>query len=135
MTGLRAEVRAVLAAYGVAPYDQCDAWMRGYDPAFTARLAEAGLIGLTWPAELGGRGAGAVDRLVVTEELLRVGAPVAAHWIADRQIGPAILRHGSPELQQEILPRIASGEVTFCLGMSESESGSDLAAARTRASA
>jgi alkylation response protein AidB-like acyl-CoA dehydrogenase len=133
VNALRTEVRTVVAAAGIAPYEQCDAWMRGHDPAFTTRLAEAGLIGLTWPAELGGRGAGAVDRLVVTEELLRVGAPVAAHWIADRQIGPAILRHGSPELQQAILPRIASGEITFCLGMSESESGSDLAAVRTRA--
>jgi len=107
--------------------------MRGHDAAFTKLLARRGLIGLTWPEPLGGSDAGNVERLVVTEELLRVGAPVAAHWIADRQIGPAILRYGSPELQQEFLPRIAAGDVTFCLGMSESESGSDLAAVRTKA--
>jgi alkylation response protein AidB-like acyl-CoA dehydrogenase len=111
----------------------CDAWLRGHDPAFTRVLAEHRLIGLTWPPHLGGRGVGNTDRLVVTEELLRAGAPVAAHWIADRQIGPAILRHGTPELQREYLPRIAAGEVTFCLGMSESGSGSDLAALLTKA--
>jgi len=72
-------------------------------------------------------------RLVVTEELLRAGAPVAAHWIADRQIGPAILRHGSEELQQEILPGIVSADFIFCLGMSEPDAGSDLASVRTSA--
>src|SRR5690606_17548873 len=72
-------------------------------------------------------------RLVITEELLVAGAPVAAHWIADRQIGPAILRYGTPELKAEFLPRIAAAEVTFCLGMSEPEAGSDLAAVRTTA--
>jgi len=111
----------------------CDAWLRGYDLDFTKALAERGWIGITWPTELGGGGRSNSARLVVTEELLRVGAPVAAHWIADRQIGPAILRYGSTHLQQTYLPRIAAGEVTFCLGMSETESGSDLASVRTTA--
>ena len=133
MTGIRDEVRSVIAGSGTELNSTCDAWLRGHDIEFTKLLAAHGLIGITWPVAYGGRGATAVDRLIVTEELLRVAAPVAAHWIADRQIGPAILRHGSPELQQEFLPRIAAGEVTFCLGMSESESGSDLAALRTRA--
>jgi alkylation response protein AidB-like acyl-CoA dehydrogenase len=70
-------------------------------------------------------------RLVVTEELLRAGAPVAAHWVAERQIGPAILRYGSDELKEEFLPQIAAGDLTVCLGMSESEAGSDLSAVRT----
>jgi alkylation response protein AidB-like acyl-CoA dehydrogenase len=129
----RRGVRALIAESGMTRYAQCDAWMRGHDLAFTKELAAHHLIGLTWPREFGGRDASNVERLVVTEELLRVGAPVAAHWIADRQIGPAILRHGSPALQEQFLPRIAAGEVTFCLGMSETESGSDLAAVRTRA--
>lgn len=72
-------------------------------------------------------------RLVVTEELLRVGAPVAAHWIGERQIGPSLLRFGSRDLQDEFLPRILSSEASFCLGMSETEAGSDLAAVRTTA--
>jgi alkylation response protein AidB-like acyl-CoA dehydrogenase len=130
---LRREVRTVIAGSGVPRFARCDAWMRGHDPQFTAALARHGLIGVNWPGEFGGRDAGSVGRLVVTEELLRAGAPVAAHWIADRQIGPAILRYGSRDLQDRLLPGIVAGRITFCLGMSEPESGSDLAAVRTRA--
>lgn len=131
LTGLRAEVRKLLDQWEFTP--QCDAWLRGHDPSFSRALAEHGWIGMTWPVEVGGGGRSNLARLVVTEELLRAGAPVAAHWIADRQIGPAILRAGSAELRRAFLPRIASGEVTFCLGMSETESGSDLASVRTTA--
>ena len=130
---VREVVRAAIAAWSGLSSPQCDAWLFGHDPEFTRLLAGRGLIGITWPKEFGGRAGSALDRLVVTEELLRAGAPVAAHWVADRQIGPAILRYGDRELQQEFLPRIAAGQVTFCLGMSEPESGSDLAAVRTRA--
>ncbi|WLS45331.1 acyl-CoA dehydrogenase family protein [Micromonospora profundi] len=111
----------------------CDAWLRSYDADFSRALAGQGWIGITWPREYGGQARSNRHRLVVTEELLRAGAPVAAHWIADRQIGPAILRYGSPELRSRYLPGIASGAVTFCLGMSETESGSDLASVRTTA--
>ena len=110
-----------------------DSWLRSFDPEFSKALAAAGLIAMTYPAEFGGAGRSNVERLAVTEELLRAGAPVAAHWIGDRQIGPAILRHGSRALQQEIVPLIASGEAVFCLGMSEPEAGSDLASVRTTA--
>lgn len=132
---LRAEVRALVEQWrGAGRFEpQCDAWLRGYDPEFSGALAERGWIGLTWPRDLGGSEQSAVARLVLTEELLRTGAPVAAHWMGDRQIGPAILRYGTPELQRRYLPRIAAGEVTFCLGMSETESGSDLASVRTKA--
>lgn len=137
LTELRARVRAVVERWstqrGFTP--RCDAWLRGHDPDFSRELAAHGWIGMTWPAELGGGDRSALERLVVTEELLRAGAPVAAHWIADRQIGPAILRYGSPELQRRFLPGIARGEVTFCLGMSETEAGSDLASVRTVAEA
>ncbi|MEU8367370.1 acyl-CoA dehydrogenase family protein [Micromonospora tulbaghiae] len=111
----------------------CDAWLRSYDTEFSRALADRGWIGLTWPREYGGQARSNRARLVVTEELLRAGAPVAAHWIADRQIGPAVLRYGSPALRERYLPAIAAGEVTFCLGMSETESGSDLASVRTTA--
>jgi alkylation response protein AidB-like acyl-CoA dehydrogenase len=104
--------------------------MRGFDPDISRELADLGLLGIAWPAEYGG-GLGQVARLAVTEELLRAGAPVAAHWIGERQIGPAILRHGSEELRAEILPLIARAEAVFCLGMSEPDAGSDLAAVRT----
>jgi alkylation response protein AidB-like acyl-CoA dehydrogenase len=127
---LRDTVRELVANWDITP--TCDAWMRGHDPAFSRAMAERGLIGITWPEPFGG-GRSNLARLVVTEELLRVGAPVGAHWIADRQIGPAILRNGSPSLREELLPGIAAGEITFCLGMSETEAGSDLASVRTRA--
>lgn len=110
---------------------RCDSWMRSFDRAFSRRVAQQGWLGISWPAEHGGGGRSHLARLVVTEELLRAGAPIAAHWIAERQIGPAILRYGSPELKAELLAPIAAGEVTFCLGMSEPEAGSDLAAVRT----
>ena len=111
-----------------------DAWLRSFDPAFSRALAERGWLGMTWPREVGGAGRSNLARLVLTEELLRAGAPVAAHWIGDRQIGPSILRHGTTELREEVLPGIAAGESVFCLGMSEPEAGSDLAAVRTTAS-
>ena len=110
-----------------------DSWVRSFDTTFSKALAEQGLIGMTWPKRVGGGEYSNRDRLAVTEELLRAGAPVAAHWIADRQIGPAILRHGTEALQQEILPAITSADALFCLGMSEPEAGSDLAAVRTAA--
>ncbi|MFD8098503.1 acyl-CoA dehydrogenase family protein [Nocardia fluminea] len=112
---------------------RCDSWVRSFDIDFSRKLAANGFVGMTWPVEYGGGGATNVARLAATEELLRAGAPVAAHWIADRQIGPSILRHGSERLKQEILPGITRGDHLFCLGMSEPEAGSDLAAVRTRA--
>lgn len=110
-----------------------DSWLRSVDVEFSKELGARGLIGMAWPREYGGGEFSNTDRLAVTEELLRAGAPVAAHWIADRQIGPAILRHGTPELRQEILRGIISADYLFCIGMSEPEAGSDLAAVRTTA--
>lgn len=132
---LRRQVRDLADRWRAAGRFQpvCDAWLRGHDIEFSREMARRGWIGITWPVEYGGGGRSNLARLVVTEELLRAGAPVAAHWIADRQIGPAILRYGTPRLRREFLPRIAAAEVTFCLGMSETEAGSDLAAVRTTA--
>ena len=112
---------------------QCDAWIQGYDPSFTKRVADRGWIGLMWPREYGGQERSFVDRLVVTEEMLRYGAPAACHWFADRQIGGCILRYGTDKQKQEFLPRIVRGEIYVGLGMSEPEAGSDLASLKTRA--
>jgi alkylation response protein AidB-like acyl-CoA dehydrogenase len=101
--------------------------------AFSAALAERGWIGMAVPARYGGRDATAVDRFVVVEELLRWGAPVGHHWVADRQIAPVLLRYGSEEQKRWLLPRICRGELCFCIGMSEPDAGSDLASVRTRA--
>lgn len=131
----RTEVAQTLRAWQDAGVftPACDNWLRGFDRDFSRRLAQQGWLGLTWPVEYGGAARSAVDRLVLTEELLRAGAPVAAHWMADRQIGPAVLRFGTDEQRRRHLPPVAAGESTWCLGMSEPDSGSDLASVRTTA--
>ena len=86
---------------------------------------------MTIPPEYGGHGRSALDRYVVVEELLAAGAPVAAHWISDRQVGPNLLRYGSEALKQRYLPAIAQGACYFAIGLSEPDAGSDLAAVRT----
>ncbi|HYZ32116.1 MAG TPA: acyl-CoA dehydrogenase family protein [Crenalkalicoccus sp.] len=105
----------------------------GFDPEFSRRMGARGLLGLTWPREYGGHERSALERHVMTEEVLAHGAPVRAHWVADRQSGPSILRFGTEAQKREFLPRIAAGELYFCIGMSEPDSGSDLASIRTRA--
>jgi len=107
-------------------------WM-SFDAQFSLRAGAAGFIGMTWPREFGGHAQSSLVRFVVTEEMLAAGAPCGAHWIADRQSGPQILRHGSDRVKRDILPRICRGECFFGIGMSEPDSGSDLAAVRTRA--
>jgi len=111
----------------------CDAWIQGYDPEFSKRVANRGWIGLTWPRQYGGQERSSIDRLIVTEEMLRYGAPAACHWFADRQIGGSILKYGSEEQKEEFLPKIIRGEMYVGLGMSEPEAGSDLASLKTRA--
>ena len=111
----------------------CDAWIMAYDKEFTKRVAQKGWIGLTWPKEYGGQGRSFIDRLILTEEMLRYGAPAACHWFADRQIGGAVLHYGTDEQKAEILPKIIKGEAVVGLGMSEPEAGSDLASLKTKA--
>jgi len=111
----------------------CDAWIQGYSVEFTKKVAKKGWIGLTWPKEYGGQGRSHIDRLIITEEMLRYGAPAACHWFADRQIGGGILRYGNEEQKREILPKIIAGEAYVGLGLSEPEAGSDLASLRTKA--
>ncbi|MFN7244147.1 MAG: acyl-CoA dehydrogenase family protein [Dietzia cercidiphylli] len=134
MDALRVEVRAFLseeiAAGRLTPW--IDTWLTRWDEDFTRRLAERGWVGMAIPTEYGGRGRTHLERFVVTEELLAVGAPVAAQWVADRQIAPSLLRYGTEEQKREFLPRIAAGECCFGIGMSEPDSGSDLASVRTK---
>lgn len=103
------------------------------DVEFSRRLAARGWIGMTWPKKYGGQERSALERYVLTEELLAAGAPVGAHWVADRQSGPLLLRFGSEEQRQRYLPPVARGEAFFCIGMSEPDTGSDLASVRTTA--
>jgi alkylation response protein AidB-like acyl-CoA dehydrogenase len=132
---LRAEVREFLRAdpaLPARPFPE-DGWIAGFDPAFSRRVGARGWIGLTWPREYGGAGRSYLERAIVTEEMLLAGAPVAAHWFGDRQIGPSLLAHGSEEQKRELLPRILAGDLVFCIGMSEPGAGSDLAGLSTRA--
>lgn len=131
---IREKVRALIAAEVAhrPAADRVRNWM-GMDADFSRKMGQAGLLGLTLPTEYGGHGLGTWARYVVVEELLASGAPVALHWIADRQSALVILHYGTEAQKQWFLPRIARGELYFAIGMSEPGSGSDLASVRTRA--
>lgn len=131
---LRQELRTFLAEElrDRSPRQRAETW-NGSDPEFSRKLGDRGWIGMTWPKQYGGHERSAFDRYVVSEELLAAGAPVAYHWIADRQSGPLLLRFGTEEQRNFYLPKVAAGELCFCIGMSEPDSGSDLASLRTRA--
>lgn len=131
---LRQQVRAFLQRElsGMSAKERAHSWS-GFDAEFSKKLGEQNWIGMIWPKEHGGHERSALERYVVIEELLVAGAPVAAHWIADRQSGALLLRFGNEEIQKRYLPLIAKGELFFCIGMSEPDSGSDLASIKTRA--
>ena len=131
---LRKEVRAFIAEeVAKGAFTPSSTTWASYDVEFSRKCGERGYIGMRWPKKYGGHERSALERYVVTEEMLAGGAPVGLHWIADRQSGEQILRHGSEHAKQLILPKIASGTCFFSIGMSEPDSGSDLAAVRTRA--
>lgn len=131
---LRAEVRAFLAEeLPPGSYRPGLGMSADHSPEFSAALARRGWVGMAIPPEYGGHGRSAVERFVVVEELLAAGAPVGAHWIADRQTAPAVLRFGTEEQRRRFLPSIAAGTCFFSIGMSEPDSGSDLASVRTTA--
>lgn len=103
------------------------------DPEFSRALGKAGLIGMTLPKEYGGHEKTALERYIVLEELLAAGAPVGAHWIADRQTAPLLLRYGTEDQRRRWIPGIAAGEIYGCIGLSEPNAGSDLASVRSSA--
>lgn len=131
---LRPAIKALIAQTvdGLPPSLRARSWM-GHDAVFSRALGKAGFLGLTLPKQYGGGGLGPFARFVVVEELLSVGAPVAAHWIGDRQSAPLILNYGTEAQRQRYIPPICLGEIFFCIGMSEPGAGSDLASVRTRA--
>ena len=131
---LRAEVRAFVAEH-LADFPvarRVRNWSGG-DPEFSRKMAAKGWIGMTWPKRYGGAERSPLERYVVLEELLATGAPVGAHWVADRQSGPLLMRFSPDVLAPRIVPQIVRGEAFFCIGMSEPDSGSDLASIRTKA--
>ena len=130
---LRGEVREFLAREWPAAYWPNSDFNEGHSAEFSRKLGAQGWIGMTWPSAYGGGARTFFERYVVTEELLAAGAPVSAHWIADRQSGPLLLRFGSEAQRRRYLPPIVRGESYFSIGMSEPDTGSDLASVRTRA--
>ena len=131
---LRAPVRAFLAeaVRAIPAHIRARSWS-GFDREFSLELGRRGWLGITLPKEYGGGGRSPYARYVLVEEFLNFGAPVGAHWIADRQSGPLILKFGSEAQKRFYLPPICRGESFFCIGMSEPDAGSDLASVRTRA--
>ena len=132
---LRAEVRAFLAeeiARGTF-----DPHRPGHGDShsreFSRRIGAKGWIGITWPKKYGGQERSFLERYVVTEEFRVANAPVRLHFVADRQSGPILLKYAPEHIKQDILPRICRGELCFVIGMSEPGSGSDLFAAKTKA--
>jgi hypothetical protein len=130
---LRQEVRAFLAEEIAAGtfVPRSDFGARD-DAAFSRKMGQRGWLGMTWPKKYGGHERSMLERYVVTEEMLAAGAPCGAHWTADRQSGPNILRFGTEEQKMFFCPRIAKGELFFSIGMSEPDSGSDLASVRSK---
>lgn len=131
---LRAGVRAFLAdtLKNLSAAERARNW-NGADEAFSRTLGERGWLGMTWPKRYGGHERSALERYVVLEELLAAGAPVNAHWIAERQSGPLLMKFSPDVLAPRICPQIARGTLYCGIGMSEPDVGSDLAAVRTRA--
>ena len=128
---LRGEVRAFLDKERAAGTFEGEGGR--FNREFSKRVGAQGWIGMTWPKQYGGQERSFLERYVVTEEMLVVKAPTGAHFTADRQSGPVLLKYATEEIKQDVLPRIVKGECTFCIGMSEPDSGSDLFAAKTRA--
>ena len=131
---LRSEVRAFIAeTLADFPASRRVRNWSGRDPAFSRKLGARGWIGMTWPRRYGGQERTTLERYVVLEELLACGAPVGAHWVGERQSALLLMRLSPEVLAPRIVPAIARGECYFCIGMSEPDSGSDLASIRTRA--
>ena len=132
---LREEVRAFLAEEVAAGTFVPDRPGHGdtHDRAFSKRVGAKGWIGMTWPKKYGGHERNFLERYVVTEEFRVVNAPVRSHFVADRQSGPILLKYAPEHIKQDILPRICRGELCFVIGMSEPNSGSDLFAAKAKA--
>ncbi|MEM7286870.1 MAG: acyl-CoA dehydrogenase family protein [Actinomycetota bacterium] len=125
---------AEVAARGVADHGRHnDSWINGFSKDFAKIMADEGFIGMGWPKEYGGHDRPAIERLVVAEEMIAAGAPIAAMWFADRQMGPTLIAYGTEDQKAEFLPQMLTGESTWCIGMSEPDAGSDLAALKTSA--
>ncbi|MSX75676.1 MAG: acyl-CoA dehydrogenase, partial [Actinobacteria bacterium] len=95
------------------------------------QMAGDGWLGIGWPTEYGGQGRSQVEQFIFFDESMRSGAPVPMLTI--NTVGPTIMQYGTEELKADFLPRILSGDLHFCIGYSENQAGTDLAALKTKA--
>jgi alkylation response protein AidB-like acyl-CoA dehydrogenase len=105
--------------------DQMRAWQR--------KLHAAGFLGAAWPKEYGGAGLSEMQQAILNEELARVRAPGVVNAMAIWWVGPAIMRYGTDEQKRRFIPKILTADEIWATGYSEPSSGSDMAAAKTRA--
>ena len=135
----RAQVRAFLREHlppdwtglgGLPPSERADFVVR-----WRRLLGQHGLVAPAWPADYGGAGLSAIERVVLHEEFARAGAPTGGpnDVVSINMIGPTLIVAGTEEQKRHHLPRILSGEDRWCQGYSEPDSGSDLASLSTRA--
>ena len=130
---LREQAREV-AHKGVEKHGRFnDSWINGFSKEFAQTMAEHGWIGMGWSKQHGGQERPPIERVIVAEEMIAAGAPIAAMWFADRQMGPTVITYGTDDQKAEYLPKMLTGETTWCIGMSEPDSGSDLASLSTSA--
>ena len=104
-----------------------------FNRQWPAKLYGGGWICASWPAEYGGKGLSTMENVVLAEEFAKAGAPLRADFFGDTLVGPTLLQWGSEEQKKEFLPKILSGEIQWCQGFSEPDSGSDLASLKTTA--
>jgi len=95
------------------------------------QMAQDGWLGIGWPTEYGGQGRSAIEQFIFFDESMRSGAPVPMLTI--NTVGPTIMNFGTTEQKKFFLPKILAGEIHFCIGYTEPNAGTDLAALTTRA--
>jgi alkylation response protein AidB-like acyl-CoA dehydrogenase len=131
---LRGWLEKEVPAHGAPPPAEDWPARRAYDTAWQRKLHAAGLAGLAWPAEFGGRGLPITQQLVYLEEYARAEAPyIGVNFVGLMHAGPTLIAEGSDAQRAFHLPRILKGESVWCQGFSEPQAGSDLASLRTRA--
>jgi alkylation response protein AidB-like acyl-CoA dehydrogenase len=138
-TELRAWLRDNLPAGWMDAVDRGEAFemsadaRKAFNDGWPEKLFGGGWICATWPKEYGGKGLTTMQGVVLAEEFARAKAPMRGDFFGDTLVGPTLLQWGTEEQKKEFLPKILSGQMRWCQGFSEPNSGSDLASLKTSA--